>query len=137
MARVSHRLLDHVGDVEGVGERAESVGQEGLEGADAFGSTFGDLVSFFDEYLGTDSSAIGSSSDLGGSVEINANGQIVVVGNEGTVQALDIETGDITVNGPVYTWQISTAAKATTCLANLQRTAAATLSKFAFAVKDL
>jgi flagellar hook protein FlgE len=71
-----------------------------VEGADAFGSTFGELLAFFDEYLGTDSSAIGGSSDLGGSVQINANGQIVVVGNEGTVQSLEIETGNITVNGP-------------------------------------
>ncbi|RPG17243.1 MAG: flagellar hook-basal body complex protein [Phycisphaera sp. TMED9] len=83
-----------------LGSLTFAISGSAVEGADAFGSTFGDLVSFFDEYLGTDSSAIGSSSDLGGSVEINANGQIVVVGNEGTVQALDIETGDITVNGP-------------------------------------
>ena len=83
-----------------LGSLTFAISGSAVEGADAFGSTFGDLVSFFDEYLGTDSSAIGSSSDLGGSVEINANGHIVVVGNEGTVQALDIETGDITVNGP-------------------------------------
>ena len=83
-----------------LGSLTFAISGSAVEGTDAFGSTFGDLVSFFDEYLGTDSSAIGGSSDLGGSVEINANGQIVVVGNEGTVQALEIETGDITVNGP-------------------------------------
>jgi flagellar hook protein FlgE len=83
-----------------LGSATFAISGSAVEGTDAFGSTFGELISFFDEYLGTDSSAIGGSSDLGGSVEINANGQIVVVGNEGTVQALEIETGDITVNGP-------------------------------------
>ena len=62
------------------------------------GSTFGDYVAFLDEYLGIDSSAIGNSSDLEGSVAI-VNGAIVVTGNEGTVQQLDIETGDVTANG--------------------------------------
>ena len=62
------------------------------------GSTFGDYVAFLDEYLGLDSSAIGNSSDLEGSVAI-VNGAIVVTGNEGTVQQLDIETGDVTANG--------------------------------------
>ena len=83
-----------------LGSATFAISGSAVEGTDAFGSTFGELISFFDEYLGTDSSAIGGSSDLGGSVEINANGQIVVGGNEGTVQALEIETGDITVNGP-------------------------------------
>ena len=62
------------------------------------GSTFGDYVAFLDEYLGLDSSAIGNSSDLEGSVAI-VNGAIVVTGNEGTVQQLDIETGDVAANG--------------------------------------
>jgi flagellar hook protein FlgE len=83
-----------------LGSATFAISGSAVEGADAFGSTFGELLAFFDEYLGTDSSAIGGSSDLGGSVQINANGQIVVVGNEGTVQSLEIETGNITVNGP-------------------------------------
>ena len=71
-----------------------------MDGTDGFGTTFGDYIAFLDEYLGTDSTSIGSISDLGGSVTIDANGAIVVTGNEGEVQGLDIETGDMTVNGP-------------------------------------
>lgn len=71
-----------------------------VDGADGFGTTFADYVSFLDEYLGTDSTAVGTVSDLGGSVTLNGSGQIVVTGNEGEVQSLDIETGDMTVNVP-------------------------------------
>ncbi len=71
-----------------------------VDGTDGYGTTFGDYIAFLDEYLGTDSTSIGSVSDLGGSVTIDASGAIVVVGNEGEVQGLDIETGDMTVNGP-------------------------------------
>jgi flagellar hook protein FlgE len=63
-------------------------------------TTFGDYIDFLDEYLGTDSTAIGSVSDLGGSVTIGVDGSIVITGNEGTVQDLDIETGDITIDTP-------------------------------------
>lgn len=62
------------------------------------GTTFDDYVAFLDEYMGLDSSAIGSASDLNGSVAI-VDGAIVVTGNEGAVQQLDIETGDFTANG--------------------------------------
>ena len=41
-----------------LGSLTFAISGSAVEGADAFGSTFGDLVSFFDEYLGTDSSAI-------------------------------------------------------------------------------
>ncbi|MEC8320060.1 MAG: flagellar hook-basal body complex protein, partial [Planctomycetota bacterium] len=61
-------------------------------------TTFDDYVTFLDEYLGLDSSAIGTTSDLGGSVAL-VGGALVVTGNEGTVQQLDLETGDFTVDG--------------------------------------
>ena len=61
-------------------------------------STFADYMSFLDEYLGLDSSAIGGASDLNGSIDL-VGGAIVVTGNEGAVQQLDIETGDFTANG--------------------------------------
>ena len=61
-------------------------------------STFADYMSFLDEYLGLDSSAVGGSSDLNGSIGL-VDGAIVVTGNEGAVQQLDIETGDFTANG--------------------------------------
>ena len=59
---------------------------------------FDDYVAFLDEYLGLDSSSIGGVSDLNGSVAL-VNGAVVVNGNEGTVQQLDLETGDFTVDG--------------------------------------
>ncbi len=61
-------------------------------------TTFDDYITFLDEYLGLDSSAIGTTSDLGGSVAL-VGGALVVTGNEGTVQQLDLETGDFTVDG--------------------------------------
>ena len=63
-------------------------------------TTFGDYVDFLDNYLGLDSTAITGTSDLNGSVVVDPSGAIVINGNEGTVQALEIETADITVNGP-------------------------------------
>ena len=62
------------------------------------GTTFDDYIAFLDEYMGLDSSAIGGASDLNGSVAI-MNGAIVITGNEGEVQQLDIETGDFTTDG--------------------------------------
>ena len=62
------------------------------------GTTFDDYIAFLDEYMGLDSSAIGGASDLNGSVAI-VNGAIVITGNEGEVQQLDIETGDFTTDG--------------------------------------
>ena len=64
------------------------------------GTTFQDFMNFIDDYMGLDSTAVGTSSDLGGGVAMNANGQIVITGNEGTVQDLDIDTADFAVNNP-------------------------------------
>lgn len=61
-------------------------------------STFEDYIAFLDEYMGLDSSEIGDSSDLGGSIQI-VDGAVVMTGNEGTVQQLDIDTGNFTVDG--------------------------------------
>lgn len=57
---------------------------------DAFGSTLDDFTSFLDEYLGLDSTSI-NGEDLGGGVSI-VGGQMVITGNEGTVQDLKIQT---------------------------------------------
>ncbi|MCH2162594.1 MAG: flagellar hook-basal body complex protein, partial [Phycisphaerales bacterium] len=70
-----------------------------VEGTDDFGTTFQDYIDFMDEYLGLDSTAVGGSSDLGGGITM-VDGQITITGNEGTVQDLVMDTGDITVNGP-------------------------------------
>jgi flagellar hook protein FlgE len=69
-----------------------------VTGADSFGATLGDFTSWLEEVLGLDSTSVGSSSDLGGDVAI-VGGAIVVTGNEGTVQELGIETGNLTVSG--------------------------------------
>ena len=68
-----------------------------VAGANAFGTTMNDYTAWLTDVLGLDASSVGSSSGLGGGVLISAAGEIVITGNEGTVQELGIETGDVTV----------------------------------------
>ncbi len=63
-------------------------------GVDEVGTTLSDFVTFLDKVLGLDSTSV-NGHDLGGSIAINAAGQIVITGNEGTVQDLTIETADL------------------------------------------
>ncbi|MHC4429385.1 MAG: flagellar hook-basal body complex protein, partial [Planctomycetota bacterium] len=70
-------------------------------GVDAFGSDLDDFGAFLDSVFGLDDLPI-SGQDLGGSVSISAGpvppmGTLVINGNEGTVQDLDIDTGDLVV----------------------------------------
>jgi flagellar hook protein FlgE len=62
------------------------------------GTTLNDFTGWLDEILGLDSSVIGGET-LGGNVGFNGSGQLVINGNEGTVQAFDIDTADIVVTG--------------------------------------
>ena len=62
------------------------------------GTTLNDFSGWLDEVLGLDATVTGGES-LGGSVAFNASGQLVINGNEGTVQELDIDTADIVVTG--------------------------------------
>ena len=71
-----------------------------VTGADGFGTTLGDYADFLEDVLGLDNSAVGSGSNLGGNVSINAGGQLVITGNEGTVQELGLETADFVVGTP-------------------------------------
>lgn len=71
-----------------------------VDGADAHGTTLGDYMEFLEDALGLDDSAVGGSSNLGGNVAINAAGQLVITGNEGTVQDLGLETADFVVGTP-------------------------------------
>jgi len=71
-----------------------------VAGTDANGTTLGDFTDFIEDVLGLDNSAVGSASNLGGNVTINAGGQLVITGNEGTVQDLGLETADFVVNTP-------------------------------------
>lgn len=65
---------------------------------DAFGTTMNDYVAWLNDVLGLDASSVGDDSNLGGGIAISAAGELVVTGNEGTVQELGIETGDITIS---------------------------------------
>jgi flagellar hook protein FlgE len=71
-----------------------------VAGTDGFGTTLGEYASFLEDVLGLDNSAVGTASNLGGSATINAGGQLVITGNEGTVQELGLETADFVVTGP-------------------------------------
>ena len=64
------------------------------------GATMADFTAFLEDVLGLDSSSVGASSNLGGNVTINAGGQLVITGNEGTVQDLALETADFVVGTP-------------------------------------
>ncbi len=70
--------------------------QASAAGVDAFGTTMNDYLAFLDEVLGLDGSTI-SGETLGGGITINAAGQIIITGNEGTVQDLDIDNADMAV----------------------------------------
>ena len=64
------------------------------------GTNLNDFAGFLDNVLGVDGTTVGGES-LSGSVAFNAAGQLVVNGNEGTVQALDIESADLVVTGNI------------------------------------
>ncbi len=69
---------------------------------DDSGTTMNDLLDFLDEYLGLDRPVpppVDPTLWLGAATSIAA-GQVVITGNEGTVQDLDIETADIVVTYP-------------------------------------
>ena len=66
-------------------------------GAEAFGSTMQDFTDWLETVLGLHHEDI-AGQNLGGRVEIDPTGALVIVGNEGTVQDLDLSSGDITVD---------------------------------------
>jgi flagellar hook protein FlgE len=67
-----------------------------VTGVDDNGTTMNDLLDFLNDTLGLTSAVI-SGQSLNGGTAINANGEIVITGNEGTVQDLNIETADFVV----------------------------------------
>jgi flagellar hook protein FlgE len=81
-----------------MGERSFVFSATPVAGVDANGTTMNDFIAFLDQVLGLDSTTIPPlNHDLGGGITINAAGQIVVTGNEGTAQDLNIETADLVV----------------------------------------
>ena len=87
-----------------LGTRSFALSHTAVAGVDDFGPTMNDFIAFLDGVLGLDSTVI-SGHDLGGGITVNAGGQIVITGNEGTVQDLDIGTADLvmTNNGSALT----------------------------------
>jgi flagellar hook protein FlgE len=64
-----------------------------VAGAVDFGTTLGDFATFVRDVLGLSNTAVGSGvSNLGGSVSFDAQGRMVVVGNEGVAQELGPES---------------------------------------------
>ena len=66
-------------------------------GIEHYGSTMADFAAFLDDVLGLDNSDQ-SGQSLGGNILLNSNGSIIIFGNEGTAQDLEIETGDFKVS---------------------------------------
>lgn len=68
-----------------------------VPGAIAFGTTLNDFAAFIAASLGLDDTVVNGQS-LGGGAAI-VNGQLVITGNEGTVQDMSLAQANITVNG--------------------------------------
>jgi len=68
-----------------------------VPGSIAFGTTLNDFAAFVAASLGLDDTTVNGQS-LGGGASI-VNGQLVITGNEGTVQDLTLEQANITVGG--------------------------------------
>ena len=83
-----------------LGSKTFAFSATAVAGAEANGATMADFTDFLEDVLGLDSSNVGGSSNLGGNVTINAGGQLVITGNEGTVQDLALETADFVVGTP-------------------------------------
>ncbi|TVQ54587.1 MAG: flagellar hook-basal body complex protein [Phycisphaerales bacterium] len=60
-------------------------------GVDGFGTNMNDYIEFLEDVLGLTSTDV-NGFNLGGGIEINADGQIVITGNEGKVQDLNMQT---------------------------------------------
>ncbi|MCH7798119.1 MAG: flagellar hook-basal body complex protein [Planctomycetes bacterium] len=75
--------------------------QAAANGITEFGSTMNSFLAFMDQVFGLDATVI-SGQNLGGGITVGPGGgpdagKVMITGNEGTVQDLDIDTGDIQV----------------------------------------
>lgn len=71
-----------------------NAGTAAARGITHFGSTMNDFITFLNQVLGLDSTNI-NGQNLGGGITINANGEIVVTGNKGTAQELNLQTANL------------------------------------------
>jgi flagellar hook protein FlgE len=69
-----------------------------VAGAADFGTTLGDFASFVEDVLGLNNQNIGVTSNLNGNVSFDAQGRMVIVGNEGVVQELGPESIEFTAS---------------------------------------
>lgn len=76
-----------------LGSKSFAFSSTPVPGVDDYGATLQDYMDFLRQALGLDDTTINGQS-LGGGVAF-AGGQIVITGNEGTAQQLNIETADI------------------------------------------
>ncbi|MCL4209641.1 MAG: flagellar hook-basal body complex protein [Phycisphaerales bacterium] len=76
-----------------LGTRSFAFSATAVSGVDDYGATLQDFMDFLDGVFGLNSTGV-NGQDLGGSISFS-NGQIVVTGNEGTAQDLNIETADL------------------------------------------
>jgi flagellar hook protein FlgE len=63
-----------------------------VTGTADFGTTLGDFASFVEDVLGLNNQNVGVTSNLNGNVSFDAQGRMVIVGNEGVVQELGPES---------------------------------------------
>ena len=63
-----------------------------VTGAADFGTTLGDFATFVEDVLGLNNQNVGVTSNLNGNVSFDAQGRMVIVGNEGVVQELGPES---------------------------------------------
>ena len=93
--------------IDGIEKNGQSIGihsflfgteeQAIAAGASGWGSTMSDFTGWLGIALGLTNEDI-SGQTLGGRVEIDPDGSLLIMGNEGTVQDLDLSSGDITVS---------------------------------------
>ena len=77
-------------------DKTFEIGGSNTTDSDASGTTLGDLTSFLEATLGIDTS-------LGGGIDVDAAGQLVVNGNPGTANSIEFDPGDIFVSRPTGT----------------------------------
>ena len=100
---VANKVITMAGVEKGgktVAPRSFAFSGASVAGAADFGTTLGDFATFVEDVLGLNNNNIGVSSNLNGSATINAGGQLVITGNEGTVQELGPESIEFTVATP-------------------------------------
>jgi len=69
-----------------------------VTGTADFGTTLGDFASFVEDVLGLNNQNVGVTSNLNGNVSFDAQGRMVIVGNEGVVQELGPESIEFTAS---------------------------------------